>query len=189
VQICLRWTCHRFLSNRRLSGAIESIWVDLDFHASPHSAVVLRSRCSVSRELVQVLQRPRAFPLLRPVGCSLHPPCVDAQVIGKLRLASVEDLEPVNSTFTYSMYNAEEELGGPFDDLRTCAFVDQEFTGRGLAPDICWRGVVPRGCREDGRVGKIILVLIWAAVRFSELANLIAVKARGLPWCNARQLQ
>ena len=173
-------TIDYFVVDRRVSGAVHSIVIDEESAASPHSPVILRLRGDATRDLARQLRKPKAFPGRRPIGCCRNPALPDPAILDLVGGGggSVQAAVDLDHAFEHVMALAETELCGLCDDVDAKGHPDGRYTGRGLAPRVVWRPVVPPSARDCGRGDRISLGLLWLANRLRELASLLAAAGR-----------
>ena len=163
----------------RIAGAVQCIFADLAFPASPHTAVVVRMRCTATRDLARLLVRPRAFPSDRPVGCAREPTQPEAAIMQRLAEATRSCPQGVGSAFEHLMQLAESEWCGACDQVSESGGANPRYRGRGAPAKYVWGPAVPRAAGSCGRSDGITLGLSWVEKRLAEQAGILGSLALG----------
>ena len=160
--------------DERISASALSIWVDHGIKTGPHGAVRIRMRSVGSRDIVYQLNKPKAFPNDKPIGCAREPKPPDEDIMGRVEGGGTKE---VGAALEHLMQLAEEALCGICDAYKDSR-PDGSYMGRGK-PRYFWGPTVPAKGREVGRSDQITTGLKWLSSAMMDLAGIIALVKKG----------
>ena len=159
-----------FIVDRRIAHAVLSVKVCLDLASSPHNAVVLRLRCTATRDLVRMLRRPRTLPARRPIGCRRRTESPSETILARLASATEGDIDGLCRVLYHA---AETELCGLCDQVTPQGQPDSRYTGRGQTKETVWKRIVPPSLPLLGRSAATAGGLQWLAIRLPEISAIL----------------
>ncbi len=163
-------TLDYFLVDARIATAVSQAEVVEEVRGSPHRAVKVSILGREIGGLVQMVQKPRMFPRMRPVGCPRMPllPQCGGQGSGE-----GEGEVTLEEEWRRIAYCIEGELCRECDLVGGDGGPDRSYMGRGEGMRLVLRPMMPpRNMARHGRADSQLNRLMWVLNRLEELVHL-----------------